>query len=69
MRSVKGGSQRVFEHVVEVPTNVLKYYYTALKITELRTLCAQMSDLEFHTEMMKYGPVLLDQYYAKLTAN
>lgn len=67
--AVSAYSDRVFEHVVEVPTNVLKYYYTALKITELRTLCAQMSDLEFHTEMMKYGPVLLDQYYAKLTAN
>lgn len=68
MRAVASYSDRVFEHVVEVPTNVLKYFYTALKITELRTANADMSDIEFHTEMMKYGPVFLEQYFKKLTA-
>ncbi len=67
--AVSNYASRVFEHVIEVPTNVLTYYYSALKISELRTLCSDMTDLEFHTNLMQYGPVFIGLYFDRLTTN
>jgi uncharacterized protein (DUF885 family) len=61
-------TDRVFEISVEVPTNVLKYFYTALLFEELKTAYAQKlgadySDMAFHTAVMQYGALPINMYY------
>lgn len=62
---------RVFEHIVEVPTNVLQYYYSALKVEELKAeyktkLGDGYTDLAFHTAFMQYGALPIEMYHSIL---
>lgn len=68
MTELRDYTDRLFEHVIEVPTNVLKYYYTELKFQDLKSkyqakLGDEYTDMKFHTAVQQYGALPIKMYY------